>query len=85
MALIPESKVARRYGVCKRTLTRWDGQPELGFPRAVWINDRKYRDTDELDVFDAACVRASAMARPKAEAKRLKLLKQFAGQSADGA
>jgi hypothetical protein len=82
MAHITESKTAKRYGVCTRTLDRWDAKPELGFPPVVWINGRRYRDTDKLDEFDAARVRASMMERPKPRAKRLKHLKQFADQSA---
>ena len=36
------------------TLWRWDNeQPELGFPKPVRINKRKYRFEDELDEFDA--------------------------------
>jgi hypothetical protein len=81
MALIAESKTAKRYGVCTRTLDRWDDQAELGFPPPVWINCRKYRDTDRLDAFDAARVRASMMERPKPRAKQVKQLKQFADQS----
>jgi hypothetical protein len=35
-------------------LWRWDNeQPELGFPKPVRINKRKYRFEDELDEFDA--------------------------------
>jgi hypothetical protein len=81
MTLIPEGKVAKRYGVCKRTLIRWDEHPEVGFPRPVWINDRKYRDAELLDAFDADRVRASMMERPKPRENRLKQLKQFADQS----
>jgi hypothetical protein len=81
MALIAESKAAKRYGVCKRTLDRWDDQPELGFPPPILINGRKYRDTELLDAFDAARVRASMMERPKPRAKRLKQLKQFAAEA----
>ena len=82
MALIAELKTAKRYGVCTRTLDRWDDQPELGFPSAVRINGRKYRDTDQLDAFDAARVRDSMMERPKPRAKKLRQLKQFANQLA---
>jgi hypothetical protein len=82
MALIPESKVAKRYGVCKKTPSRWDQHPELGFPPVVWINGRKYRDSYQLDAFDAARVRASMMERPKPDARRLKQLKQFAQSTA---
>jgi predicted DNA-binding transcriptional regulator AlpA len=54
MRLIPDSEVCRRYGVVAYTLWRWDHQkPELGFPKPVLINKRKYRFEDELDEFDA--------------------------------
>ena len=82
MNLVPNSKVAKRCGVCTRTLDRWDDQPELGFPPIVWINGRKFRDADLLDAFIIARVRASSMERPKPRAKKLKQLKQFADQSA---
>jgi hypothetical protein len=78
MTLIAESKVAKRYGVCKRTLDRWDDHTDLGFPPPVYINGRKYRDSEKLDEFDAARVPDSMMERPKPRAKRLKQLKQFA-------
>jgi hypothetical protein len=53
--LIPDSKVARdRYNRCLKTLSRWDDKPDLKFPAAKWINGRKYRDSDELDAWDAA-------------------------------
>jgi hypothetical protein len=51
--LIPDPVVARhRYGVSQRTLPRWDEKPELGFPKPIYINGRKYRDEAELDAFD---------------------------------
>jgi hypothetical protein len=80
--LIPDSKVAKKCGVCKKTLGRWDDKPELGFPPIIWINGRKFRDADLLDAFFTARVRESSMARPKPRAKRLNQLKQFADQSA---
>ena len=63
MALIKEAKVAKRYGVDKRTLARWDKKPELGFPGVIYINSQRYRDADKLDEFDAARVRASMLER----------------------
>ena len=50
MPKLPDSKVAKRYGVCVRTLVRWDKQPELDFPQAIYINGRRYRDSDALAV-----------------------------------
>ena len=52
--LIPDSEACRRYGVVPYTLWRWDhGRPEIGFPKPVRINGRKYRVEAELDEFDA--------------------------------
>jgi predicted DNA-binding transcriptional regulator AlpA len=52
--LIPDSEVCARYGVVAYTLWRWDhDHPELGFPKPVRINGRKYRVEAELDQFDA--------------------------------
>jgi hypothetical protein len=51
--LLPDRKVAKRYGVCRRTLFRWDRNPKLGFPTPLTINGRKYRREAELDAFDA--------------------------------
>lgn len=54
MPFMPDSKVAKdRYHVCLKTLRRWDDKPELKFPVAKIINNRKYRDTDALDIWDA--------------------------------
>jgi hypothetical protein len=62
--LISDSKTAKKCGVCKKTLERWDQKPELKFPPIIWINGRKFRDADEVDAFILAQVRASAaMAR----------------------
>jgi hypothetical protein len=66
MSLIPDAKVAQRYGVVLRTLARWDANPNLGFPTAVFINSRKYRRSEELDAFDRA--RAVASQPPSAGA-----------------
>jgi hypothetical protein len=80
MNLIPDAKAAKKCGVCKKTLGRWDDKPELGFPPIIWINGRKFRDADLLDAFFVARVRASSMERPKPRAKR-KQLKQFAAEA----
>jgi hypothetical protein len=65
------NKTARRYGVSKRTIARWQQDPSIGFPRpAVSINGRNYHDEAQLDQFDRECVlkatagRASAARQP---------------------
>jgi hypothetical protein len=51
--LIPDVMVLARYGISNMTLWRWDHDEDLGFPKPTWIRNRKYRDADELDAFDA--------------------------------
>jgi hypothetical protein len=50
---LPRKKTCERYGVCSKTIERWEKNPALGFPRALVINGRKYDDEDELDEWDA--------------------------------
>jgi hypothetical protein len=49
---LPDRQVCLRYGVCNRTLSRWDRNPELNFPKPIIINHRKYRDEEELEAWD---------------------------------
>jgi hypothetical protein len=58
MALAPDRKVAGTLGVHPKTLTRWDEREEVGFPKAIWLNGRRYRDLDEVEKW----VRKSAVA-----------------------
>jgi hypothetical protein len=52
--LIPDAEVAERYKRHISTVANWDKDPDLNFPKAIRINRRKYRDSDELDAFDRA-------------------------------
>jgi hypothetical protein len=54
--LLPDPEVALRYNVSLRTLSRWDEQLELGFPRPVRINGRKYRRLAQLENWERARV-----------------------------
>ncbi|PWT93561.1 MAG: hypothetical protein C5B56_00560 [Proteobacteria bacterium] len=47
----PDSKVARFFGVHVKTIARWDHRPELNFPAAIRVNDRKYRSRREYHDF----------------------------------
>jgi hypothetical protein len=38
-----DSEVARHLSIHPKTLPRWDRKPELGFPKPVYFNGRKYR------------------------------------------
>ena len=58
--LIPDPAVCRRYGVSSMTLYRWDHDPELNFPKPIYIRGRKYRPADRLDEFDERMTAAGA-------------------------
>jgi hypothetical protein len=49
---LPTRAVATRYGVSTRSIERWTASPDLGFPRPLIINGRKYWAEVELDDFD---------------------------------
>jgi len=50
--LLPDRLVRQRMGdIAPSTLYRWDRNPQLGFPKPVVINGRKYRDEQELEDF----------------------------------
>jgi hypothetical protein len=60
--LIPDARVAERYGVSTRTIPRWDADPDLGFPDPVVINGRRYRRRADLERFERAHIRSRATA-----------------------
>lgn len=46
--LLPDPQVAKRYSVSAMSIWRWDHRPELGFPKPIRIQGRKYRRLSEL-------------------------------------
>jgi len=56
--LLPDPRVAERYHVSLRTLSRWDDQLALGFPKPVRINHGKYRRRHELETWERSRVHA---------------------------
>lgn len=51
--LLPTRSVMDRYGVSDRTIDRWVADPDLGFPRPLRINRKRFFYEHELDAFDA--------------------------------
>jgi hypothetical protein len=51
---LPRRKTCERYGVCDRTISRWERDPNLNFPSPTIINGRKYDDEDQLTDWDRA-------------------------------
>jgi hypothetical protein len=54
--LLPDVRVAQRYGVHPATIGRWDANPKLNFPKAVEINGRRYRYIRDLVMWERARV-----------------------------
>lgn len=51
---LPSIRVQRRYDICSRTLNRWEERPELGFPKPVRINRRRYWRLADLQAWERA-------------------------------
>jgi hypothetical protein len=51
---LPTRSVCARYGICSRTIARWERDPDLNFPQPMVLNGRKYYDEDALTAFDRA-------------------------------
>jgi hypothetical protein len=64
--LMPDSLVAKNFNVCSKTVDRWDHDPKLEFPGAVWINGRKYRRVDQLKQFVLKRIKAGCRTRWRA-------------------
>ena len=50
--LLPRRETCKRYGVCARTVKRWELDPELNFPPPTVINNRNYDHEDRLGAWD---------------------------------
>jgi hypothetical protein len=44
----PDRIIAEHLGVHAKTLPRWDKRPELGFPKPIYLNGRKFRAWAEV-------------------------------------
>jgi hypothetical protein len=59
-ARLPTGDVAARYGVTPRSIDRWRKDPELAFPKPIYIRDRKYWSVKELVNWERQRTSASA-------------------------
>ena len=52
---LKSKQLRHRYGgVSDMTIWRWLRDPDLGFPKPLYIRGIRYWDEEELDAFDAA-------------------------------
>jgi predicted DNA-binding transcriptional regulator AlpA len=49
---LPARLVWTRFGVTSRTLDRWIGDDDLGFPRPMLINKRRYFLLGEIEAWE---------------------------------
>ena len=61
-ARLPTVQVAKRYGVCSRTIERWEQDAALEFPVPLMVNRRKYWSIAELESWERRCARGKAEA-----------------------
>ena len=45
-------ELAQRYGVVSRTIDRWLADPDMHFPKAFFINRRRYWDLGEIEQWE---------------------------------
>lgn len=62
---LPTVEVAARYATSVRTVERWAKDPELGFPKPIYINRRKFWSLKALRSFDRKRVRAGMRLKPE--------------------
>lgn len=58
-AFLPKRSVDDRYGVCTRTVDRWEDDDGIGFPKSVEIRKRRYWRLGELIDYERARARAA--------------------------
>jgi predicted DNA-binding transcriptional regulator AlpA len=59
---LPARQVWERFGVTDRTLDRWLANGDLGFPRPISINNRRYFDEREIVAWERAQAAKSKVA-----------------------
>jgi hypothetical protein len=65
---LSNQKQASRYGTTVRTISRWGGDPQLGYPPAYDFNGRPFRKLKELQEWERS--RALIAAANRAARKR---------------
>ena len=55
---MPARQIWERFGVTSRTLSRWLARDNLGFPRPMVVNGRRYWRLTEIEAWDRAQPRA---------------------------
>jgi predicted DNA-binding transcriptional regulator AlpA len=45
---LPLRRVRARFGVCARTIYRWEADPRVGFPNPIRIHNNRYWRLEDL-------------------------------------
>jgi hypothetical protein len=56
---LPSRMVCERYSISPRTLIRWETDPDMGFPAALRINNRKLFAEADLAIWERARIAAN--------------------------
>ena len=51
---LPTGFLCKRFKVVDRTISRWQADPRLNFPKPIIINRRKYFDENEIVAWERA-------------------------------
>jgi predicted DNA-binding transcriptional regulator AlpA len=57
---LPSGAVISRFGIHRRTLSRWMQSHELNFPKPLVINNRLYFKEAEIRAWEVDCARRRA-------------------------
>ena len=63
VALVPKPNLATELGVSSRTISRWQADTQVDFPRPVVIRGRNYFDRASIEAWKAAQFRSSLKGR----------------------
>ena len=58
---LPAAKVRERYGISDMSLWRWLNDPDLAFPKPLYIRGRRFWRISDLEGWEDGRAKASAM------------------------
>jgi hypothetical protein len=65
IGLVPDCEVLKEFDITPMTLWRWDRDPKLDFPPAIYIRKRKFRERKKLEEFKKRMIRLATAGRKK--------------------
>jgi hypothetical protein len=62
----PDRVIAEYLGIHPKSLPRWDARADLGFPKPIFLNGRKFRSWAEVKAWIGRAAVAHAAGKPVA-------------------